>query len=87
MFIDLFKNKDTGHNAALQELIDEKRSEGHPMEFSALHLAACNSSTEGIRHVGTSLCFYNNSCDWRSCPSLEVASNLPGRPKDSSNLF
>ena len=47
-FIELFKNK----GSTLQELIDEKRSEGHPMELSALHLAACNcSSTDGIRHV------------------------------------
>ena len=48
LFIDLFKSKDSGNNAALQELIDEKSSEGHPMKFSPLHLAACNSSTEGI---------------------------------------
>ena len=48
LFIDLFKNKYTGNNAALLTLIDEKGSEGHPMQFSALHLAACNQSPEGI---------------------------------------
>ena len=47
LFIELFKNK----APVLQELIEEKKSKGHPMEFSALHLAACNPSTDGIRHV------------------------------------
>ena len=55
LFIDLFKNR----ASTLQELIDEKRSEGHPMEFSALHLAACNPSTDGIRHVQISYCAYS----------------------------
>ena len=50
LFIELFKNK----ASVLQDLIEEKKSKGHPMEFSALHLAACNhSSTDGIRHVCT----------------------------------
>ena len=56
LFIDLFKNR----ASTLQELIDEKRSEGHPMEFSALHLAACNPSTDGIRHVHISYCSFND---------------------------
>ena len=51
LFIDLIKNRESGNNKALQDLINDKRSEEHPLKFSALHLAACNQSPEGIRHV------------------------------------
>ena len=47
LFIDLFKNKSSN----LQELIDEKRSEEHPMKLSVLHLAAYNETTDGIMYV------------------------------------
>ena len=51
LFIDLFKSKESGNNKALQDLLNDKRGEEHPLMFSALHLAACNQSDEGIRHV------------------------------------
>ena len=48
LFIDLFKKK----SSELQGLInDEWPGKGHPMRDSALHLAACNSSPDGLRHV------------------------------------
>ena len=47
-FIDLFKNKSSDLHSLIN---DEWPGKGHPMRYSALHLAACNSSPDGLRHV------------------------------------